>query len=533
MSHANWPRRASPFVSHADLSQQPARQQAVQPPARSVLPSSMQPPAQKMLPLAQATQPPAKAAILSTTPQASSAGPATSEAAAAFIEARSRQRASGGCAGAEFLFGPAGLPPSYWGVSKEQLLAFRSEVEDAVARGRTGADGLVLRNTGRFPYPQERFDDPTVGPNMYQVTDQYLKPLTKAHAQLPGVSYALMLNGARGGLHCDLFFSHVWSEGVYEFIDHALAAWPDGCEGAYICTLSNPQNLDIGTLLGSAPRASPFFKVLSADPPPRMLMLANRHTPIHERLWCVYEAFLAYELGIAVRIAGEALHLLSGDLAEFLRLKEGAAKRMVDESRAPVEEAVASLEAQGAAALHTLLPRVDAAFEEVARAKLRVLRAEDATLVDFEHASCFSEADRTAIRSDIGDRSRAAASFVAGLVRDAVCRGSEEAGEAIALDGADLTVPTSIFALVARMWLGRATVTRLALRRCVLSAEGALDVQHAARWLTQLQVRSDRMPACPHARVHIGMFSATVFSPHSPLHVGRPTGRRSISAAPT
>ena len=72
-----------------------------------------------------------------------------------------------------------------------------------------------------------------------------------------------------------------------------------------------------------------------------MLMLANRHTPIHERLWCVYEAFLAYLLGIAVRIAGEALHLLSGDLAEFLRLKEGAAKRMVDESRAQVEEAVA------------------------------------------------------------------------------------------------------------------------------------------------------------------------------------------------
>ena len=335
-----------------------------------------------------------------TTPPPATAPTAATDAAARAASAEWRleviqramevQRAgSSDYAGAEFLFGPAGLPPSYWGVSKEQLLAFRSEVEDAVARGRTGADGLVLRNTGRFPYPQERFDDPVVGPNMYQVTDQYLKPLTKAHAQLPGLSYALMHNLTRGGLRCDLFFSHVWSEGVYEFIDHALAAWPDGCEGAYICTLSNPQNLDIGTLLGSAPRASPFFKVLSADPPPRMLMLANRHTPIHERLWCVYEAFLANEKEIVVRIAGEALHLLSGDLAEFLRLKEDAAKRMIDEARAPVTEAVASLEAQGAAALHTLLPRVDAAFEEVARAKLRMLRAEDATLVDFERASCF------------------------------------------------------------------------------------------------------------------------------------------------
>ena len=434
---------------------------------------------------------------------------------------RVQSAGSGDYAGAEFLFGPDGLPPSYWGVSKAQLTEFREAVAKAVA------DGTLINPHAHDPhhlhhYPQQRFDDPAVGPNMYQVTDQFLKPLTKQHPELPGVSYALMRNAAHGGLRCDLFFSHVWSEGVYEFIAHALAHWPDECEGAYICTLSNPQNLNIGTLLGSQPRDSPFYKVLTSEPRPRMLMLANRHTPIHTRLWCVYEAFLAYELGIAVSIAGEALHLLSGDLAEFLRLKEDAAKRMVDEARAPVTEAVASLEAQGAAALHTLLPRVDAAFEEVGRAKLRVLRAEDATLVDFERATCFSEADADAIRSDIGTRSRAAASFVAGLVRDAVCRGSEEAGEAIALDGADLTVPTSIFALVARMWLGRATVTRLALRRCMLSAEGMLDVQHAARWLTQLQVRSDRRPACPHARVHIDMLasSARPCASPLPLHVG-------------
>ena len=413
---------------------------------------------------------------------------------------RVQSAGSGDYAGAEFLFGPDGLPPSYWGVSKAQLTEFREAVAKAVA------DGTLINPHAHDPhhlhhYPQQRFDDPAVGPNMYQVTDQFLKPLTKQHPELPGVSYALMRNAAHGGLRCDLFFSHVWSEGVYEFIAHALAHWPDECEGAYICTLSNPQNLNIGTLLGSQPRDSPFYKVLTSEPRPRMLMLANRHTPIHTRLWCVYEAFLAYELGIAVRIAGEALHLLSGDLAEFLRLKEDAAKRMVDEARAPVTEAVASLEAQGAAALHTLLPRVDAAFEEVGRAKLRVLRAEDATLVDFERATCFSEADADAIRSDIGTRSRAAASFVAGLVRDAVCRGSET-GEAIALDGADLTVPTSVLALVARMWLGRATVTRLALRRCVLSAESILDVQHAARWLTQLQVRPP-LPQRPCARSHV------------------------------
>ena len=103
---------------------------------------------------------------------------------------------------------------------------------------------------------------------MYQVTDQLLKPLAKAHPELPGLSYALAQNLEAGGLRCDLFFSHVWSEGVYEFIANALQAWPDDLAdcGAYVCTLSNPQALDIGKLLGGAPRESPFYRVLASKP---------------------------------------------------------------------------------------------------------------------------------------------------------------------------------------------------------------------------------------------------------------------------
>ena len=283
---------------------------------------------------------------------------------------------------------------------------------------------------------------------------------------------------------------------MYEFIANALAAWPDDLAdcGAYVCTLSNPQALDIGTLLGGAPRESPFYKVLASEP--RMLMLANRFTPIHMRLWCVYEAFLAYELGIAVRIAGEALHLLSGELAEFLRLKEGAASRMRREATEPVRAAAATLEARGgeaAAALHSLLPRVEDALEEVARAKLRVLLAEDAALVDFDKAACFDDNDRTAILADIGDRYRSAASFVAGLVRDAVCRSvgaaCDDAATNFACDDADLTSPASVLDVVARLWLARQRLTHLRLRHCAVSDDGAHALRCAVQWLTRLKVR--------------------------------------------
>ena len=63
--------------------------------------------------------------------------------------------------------------------------------------------------------------------------------------------------------------------------------WPDelgGDEcGAYICFLSNPQNLDIGTLVGSGVEASPFYRVLASTPTPKVVMLANRNCAIHSR----------------------------------------------------------------------------------------------------------------------------------------------------------------------------------------------------------------------------------------------------------
>ena len=64
--------------------------------------------------------------------------------------------------------------------------------------------------------------------------------------------------------------------------------FPPLLAGAYICCLSNPQNLDIGALVGSGVESSPFFRVLDAEP--RMIMLANSNTEIHKRKWCVLKA---------------------------------------------------------------------------------------------------------------------------------------------------------------------------------------------------------------------------------------------------
>ena len=112
---------------------------------------------------------------------------------------------------------------------------------------------------------------------MYLVNEFFIQPITKDHSHLPGMSYALLRNFTRGGLRCVLFFSHAWAEGVYEFIRNALVAWPeelrgDDC-GAYICFLANPQNLDISKLVGSGVEASPFYRVLATQPPPRVIMV--------------------------------------------------------------------------------------------------------------------------------------------------------------------------------------------------------------------------------------------------------------------
>ena len=95
-----------------------------------------------------------------------------------------------------------------------------------------------------------------------------------------GQSWALLAHPS--GLYCDLFVSHGWAEGIYEFIDKVLNSWPRGTKHAYCCMLSNPQNLDIGSLIVS-PATSPFAKALKAAD--HVLVVSNRKESLYARIW--------------------------------------------------------------------------------------------------------------------------------------------------------------------------------------------------------------------------------------------------------
>ncbi|CAK9093044.1 Protein MAK16-like A [Durusdinium trenchii] len=170
----------------------------------------------------------------------------------------------------------AEVPIERWCVSLADLKQFKRLVGQAVTHGRIK------------PTERDAFDpkDQTIGPSMYTVTEQYIKPVTAAAGN---VSWALMKNP--DGLPCDVFITHAWAEGIYEFVDKVVETWPPGGRAAYVCFLSNPQNLDIAHLI-STPEESPFAKALGSCK--HVLAVPNRTCSIYSRLWCVYEAFLAY-----------------------------------------------------------------------------------------------------------------------------------------------------------------------------------------------------------------------------------------------
>lgn len=153
-------------------------------------------------------------------------------------------------------------------------------------------------NDGRIvPTEQDDFElkDDVIGPTVYTVTAQFIKP---ALAEAGAHSWALMLHPC--GLPCDLFVTHAWQEGIFEFVDKVVDSWPREARNAYCCMLSNPQNGDVGAMLRT-PTESPFAQALRAARV--MLVVPNRKESIYCRLWCAYEAFLAYKMGKVIYTA--------------------------------------------------------------------------------------------------------------------------------------------------------------------------------------------------------------------------------------
>ena len=215
-------------------------------------------------------------------------------------EAKEIQCRSGGMSGADFLH--RRISADRWGITAASLRNFESTVRKKWSEGQ-------MQNTGKVEYSRAKFHSGNIGPNMYQVNDQVIKPMTADPSLiLPGVSWAL--SDCLAGHAVTHFVSHAWAEGLFEFCRLLFEKWLE-TEGtsAYICFLSNPQNLDIESFLATV-ETSPFYVALQNMPSSgQMIMVATANICIHSRLWCVCEAFIAMERDIPILLSGSAANL--------------------------------------------------------------------------------------------------------------------------------------------------------------------------------------------------------------------------------
>lgn len=235
--------------------------------------------------------------------------------AAHIVEAKDLQRRNGGHAGALYLRDH--IPAHRWGITREAWDGFMDEV-------RAKYDDGEIQNIGR-PYDDDKFQDRRIGPNMYQINDQLIKQMSNDGSLMcPGVSWALM--GSLAGTPVTFFVSHAWAEGVFEFDRYLRSVWA-GDGAAYICFLSNPQNLPVGQMLETIP-TSPFYvalknlpspepqglgQLLLEVPPPltgKMILVATENAIVHERKWCVLELYLAMKDEIDIVVTGRAHNLV-------------------------------------------------------------------------------------------------------------------------------------------------------------------------------------------------------------------------------
>jgi len=170
------------------------------------------------------------------------------------------------------------VPADHWCLTFNEFFQF---VEDVRAAWLVGE---ILQSESN---PDPLHECSRHGPNLYQVNEYFVKPKTLAAG---GMSYALWLHPQ--GLPCQVFISHAWAEGIFEFGNGVRSAWPGGhgLTNLYCCLLANPQNLDLEVFLNVDPLMNPFAQALQRAS--HILVIPNSKISIYSRLWCVYEAYL-------------------------------------------------------------------------------------------------------------------------------------------------------------------------------------------------------------------------------------------------
>lgn len=170
------------------------------------------------------------------------------------------------------------VPADHWCVTFKEFFQFVEDVRTAWLEGE-----ILQRESNLNPLHECSCH----GPNLYQVNECFVKPKTLVAG---GMSYALWLHPE--GLPCQVFISHAWAEGIFEFGNGVRSAWPGGhgLTNLYCCLLANPQNLDLEVFLNVDPLMNPFAQALQRAS--HILVIPNSKISIYSRLWCVYEAYL-------------------------------------------------------------------------------------------------------------------------------------------------------------------------------------------------------------------------------------------------
>jgi len=182
------------------------------------------------------------------------------------------------------------VPPHKWCITRNDLDEFEHRVRVAWMAGK-------IPDNPKFPNPHH--NNPRVGPNIHQVNKHFIRPVTKRAGSM---AYSLMLHPE--GLECDVFATHCWAEGCFEFCEKVRRSWPKHHKNLWCCFLANPQNGDISELLKGDVLDSPFAQAIRAAR--TMLVIPNKAISIYTRLWCVLEAKIAIENSLDVKLPKKA-----------------------------------------------------------------------------------------------------------------------------------------------------------------------------------------------------------------------------------
>jgi hypothetical protein len=225
----------------------------------------------------------------------------------------------------------------------------------------------------------------------------------------------------------------------------------------------------------------------------------------------VLEAFKAHVTKLEVRLAGEAMHLLSSDEREALQRKDAVIGACESGYQAELQ-ALLDKKTQRSAAELDRMRELERMIEEndkrSQQAKLQMLLKPDKELVDLANADASNEDDKKNILAFIRGKEGAIESLVARLIRDHVCGADavprpssvqidgstiDLTTERVDLSGRDLSQPLTLLKLA--KWLRlKPAVVHLKLNGCKLDDTSVRLLEISAKEDALPQLRVSALP---------------------------------------